>query len=169
MAPPALRSARLELRGVELADAAFFVRLLNDPSWIANIGDRGVRTLPEAESYIRSRIWSQYESYGYGMYVMRTSGATQAMGLCGLVRRKFLPGPDLGFALLPEWVGSGFATEAARAVVAHAHGPLAIPSLCALTLPTNRRSIDVLMRLKFRREGACTVPGGELLDLYVRP
>jgi len=166
---PALTTHRLELRPVELEDAAFFVKLLNDPSWLQNIGDRGVHTIPEAESYIRSRIWSQYETYGYGMYVLRATGSAEPMGLCGLVRREFLPGPDLGFALLPEWVGSGFATEAAATVVAHAEGPLGIPSLYAITLPANHRSIGVLLRLKFRREAALSLSDGDEVDLYVRP
>jgi RimJ/RimL family protein N-acetyltransferase len=166
---PILTTQRLELRPVELTDAAFFVKLLNDPSWIANIGDRGVHTTAEAESYIESRIWSQYETYGYGMYVMRSSGTTEPMGLCGLVKRGFLAGPDLGFALLPEWVGRGFVTEAAAAVVAHAEGPLGIRPLYAITVPTNHRSIGVLKRLEFRRATALSLSDGDEVDLYVRP
>ena len=166
---PILTTQRLELRPVELTDAGFFVKLLNDPSWLANIGDRGVHTLPDAESYIRGRIWSQYEAYGYGMYVMRARGSTPPMGLCGLVKRDFLAGPDLGFALLPEWVGSGFVTEAAAAVVAHAEGPLAIRPLYAITVASNLRSIGVLTRLRFRREAALSLSDGDVVDLYVRP
>jgi len=165
-----LRAARLELRSVRLTDAAFFVTLLNEPTWIENIGDRGVRTQAQAESYIRERIWSQYATHGFGLYVVQAAATAQPLGLCGLVRREFLPGPDLGVALLPEWVGHGYAGEAAGAVIAHAQAMLAIEPLYAITRPGNHRSIRMLGRLGFHREGPIPVPPeGTEAELYVRP
>jgi [ribosomal protein S5]-alanine N-acetyltransferase len=167
---PLLRTPRLELRPVALSDAAFFLRLLNDPSWLENIGDRGVRSHADAEGYIRKTIWSQYETCGYGMYVVEAPATPVPMGLCGLVKRDFLDSPDLGFALLPDWVGKGYALEAAREVIAHAGSQLGIEQLYAIVSRSNHRSIRLLERLGFRHQGLCVIPpAGEQVERYVRP
>jgi [ribosomal protein S5]-alanine N-acetyltransferase len=167
---PVLWTVRLELRRVELTDAAFFLQLLNEPSWLLNIGDRGVRSASAAESYIRGRIWSQYEIFGYGMYVVCLRDNARPMGICGLVKREFLAAPDLGVALLPDSVGSGFAAEAARAVITDAELALGIRQLFAITKSANRRSVAMLGRLDFRHEGSLAVPPeGDRVELYARP
>ena len=134
-----------------LEDAAFLLRLLNEPSWLENIGDRGVRTLADAEDYIRNNIWAAYRSCGFGLYTVQLKSAPSPIGLCGLVKRDFLSSPDLGFALLPEYVGNGYATEAASAVIAYAHATLAIGRLYAIVQPGNARSVSLLERLGFKR------------------
>jgi ribosomal-protein-alanine N-acetyltransferase len=165
-----LNTPRLKLRAVALADATFFLRLLNEPSWLENIGDRGVRSHADADRYIRNNIWSQYESHGYGMYVVETPPIATPIGLCGLVKREFLSSPDLGFALLPDWVGRGYAAEAACAVIAHAESRLGIEQLYAIVNRSNRRSLRLLERLGFRHEGAVLIPpAGEEVERFVRP
>ena len=47
-----LETERLRLRRVSVDDAEFILRLLNEPSFIQNIGDRGVRTIDDARAYI---------------------------------------------------------------------------------------------------------------------
>jgi len=129
-----------------------------------------VRSHRDAEAYIERNIWSQYEAHGYGMYVVEAPAARVPMGLCGLVKRDFLDSPDLGFALLPEWVGKGYAGEAARAVIAHAEGQLGIGRLYAIVNGDNRRSIQLLERLRFSREAPFVIPpSGPEVERYVRP
>ena len=164
-----LETDRLQLREVALGDAPFFLRLLNDPRWLANIGDRGVRCGADAESYIESRIWSQYRAYGFGMYIMELKSTAVSIGICGLVKREFLSAPDLGFALLPDYLGRGYATEAARSVVAHAKAILGIEKLYAIAKRSNERSARVLDRVGFRREGPCLTEQGAELELYALP
>jgi hypothetical protein len=43
-----LETERITLRWFDERDAAFVLELLNDPAWIANIGNRKVHTLDEA-------------------------------------------------------------------------------------------------------------------------
>ncbi|MDE2137584.1 MAG: GNAT family N-acetyltransferase [Gammaproteobacteria bacterium] len=167
--PPILRTPRLELRPVAAADAAFLAALLNDPAWLRYIGDRGVRTVADAERYIEGRIWSQYAAHGFGMYIMELRGASRAIGTCGLVRREFLAGPDLGVALLPAWVGHGYATEGARAVIGHAERTLGIDPLYAIVRSENTRSVGMLERLRFTHQGPFAVPPeGTAVELYMR-
>jgi RimJ/RimL family protein N-acetyltransferase len=123
----------------------------------------------DAERYIEARIWSQYEAHGFGMYVMELREAAQPIGTCGLVRREFLAGPDLGVALLPTWVGHGYATEAARAVITHAGERLRIDPLYAIVKSENTRSIGMLARLGFVHHGPFAVPPeGTAVELYTR-
>jgi ribosomal-protein-alanine N-acetyltransferase len=164
---PVLTTARLELREVAMGDAAFFFRLLNEPSWLENIGDRGVRSASDAEGYIRTNIWAQYQAYGYGLYVVQLKSIPLAIGLCGLVKRDFLSGPDLGVALLPDFAGFGYASEAARAVMSHARGNLEIERLYAIVKRGNQRSVRLLEQLGFRSEGPYLIPQGEEVELYV--
>ena len=150
-------------------DAAFMVALLNDPAWLRYIGDRGVRTEADAGRYIEARIWSQYQTHGFGMYVLELRATAQPIGTCGLVRREFLGGPDLGFALLPEWTGQGYAAEAARAVIGHAQETLRVDPLYAIVKRDNPRSIGMLGRLGFTHEGPFAVPPeGTSVELYMR-
>jgi len=151
---------------VTLEDAAFFLRLLNEPSWLENIGDRGVRTVADAEHYIRNNIRAAYQAHGFGLYAVQLRSKPLPIGLCGLVRRDFLPAPDLGFALLPEYCGHGYATEAARAVLSHAQVELEIERLYAIVKPGNRRSVKLLEQLGFRRAGPGQIPQGEEVELF---
>lgn len=166
---PTLTTPRLELRPVALADAAFLLRLMNDPSWLENIGDRGIRSRGDAAGYIRTNIWAPYRTHGYGMYAVQLRSMPLPIGICGLVKRDFLPAPDLGVALLPEFAGQGHASEAARAVMRHAQGQLGIPQLYAIVRRANNRSVRLLERLGFRHEGPCATPQGDEVELYVTP
>src|SRR5476651_135076 len=60
---------RLHLRRVELDDAAFLLDLLNQPSFLHFIGDKGVRTLDDARDYILTGPLASYERFGFGMYL----------------------------------------------------------------------------------------------------
>ena len=163
---PILETPRLRLRRAALSDSSFFCRLLNEPTWLENIGDRGVRTNAEAETYIKNRIWASYQDLGYGLYVVELKSAGIPIGLCGLVRREFLSAPDLGFALLPEYVGQGYASEAARGVMSHAKNALGVGRLYAIVRRGNDRSIRVLDGLGFRHEGPCPTLQAEDVELY---
>jgi|SRR5215467_9352091 len=153
-----LETPRLQLREVTLSDAAFVLALLNDPSWLENIGDRGVRSEADAWRYISDTIRAPYRRLGYGLYAVRPHSADGPIGICGLLKRDFLCAPDLGVALLPGFVGRGFASEAARAVIAHAQGQLGITQLYAIVLRRNHRSIRLLERLGFRRDEPGAAP-----------
>ena len=43
-----IETERLQLRTVSPDDAPFYLELVNEPSWIRFIGDRGIRTLDAA-------------------------------------------------------------------------------------------------------------------------
>lgn len=148
-----LETERLTLRRVEEGDAAFLVELMNEPGWLRFIGDRGVRTVEDARAYMERAIHAQHERHGISLLAVVPREAGVPVGLCGLVRRDALPGPDLGFAFLERWSGRGFAREAAAAVLRHAREELGLARVLAVTSPDNERSLRLLASLGFRRVG----------------
>ncbi|MBX5462240.1 MAG: GNAT family N-acetyltransferase [Steroidobacteraceae bacterium] len=160
-------SERLRLRElVPQSDADFILRLLNDPSFLANIGDRGVRTRAEAERYIETGPVACYERFGYGLLAVELKHSGVPIGLCGLLKRTWLMLPDIGFAYLPEFWGKGYAFEAASAVLSWARDHRDITELCAITAPDNRGSIRVLEKLGFAFERVVRSPEGQQSRLF---
>ncbi|MGC3984438.1 MAG: GNAT family N-acetyltransferase [Pseudorhodoferax sp.] len=156
---------RLALRRLTLDDAPFYLRLLNEPTWLAHIGDREVRTLQDAQAHLQANIFAPYAAHGFGMYLVQRRGDGAPLGLCGLVQREALPAPDIGFALLQQHEGRGYAREAAQAVLWHAFHGLQLPRLLAITAPTNLRSTKLLGALGFDFQGMVPV-GDRSLRLY---
>jgi len=146
-APLELETARLKLREFSADDAAFVLRLLNEPSFIEFIGDRGVRTLTDAERYLRNGPMASYRHHGHGLLRVSLKDGDIPVGMCGLVKRDTLPAPDIGFALLPDFWGRGYVTEAAEAVLEHGQKTLGIRAILGITTPGNVRSIAVLQKL----------------------
>ena len=154
-----LDTERLTLSLITLDDADFYFELVNDPTWITNIRDMGVRTLEAArESILTNQIASQNKD-GFSFYLVRHQLNNVAMGICGLKKRVFLDDVDLGYAFLPRYTGQAYALEAASAVVQYARTVLLLPRLVAITLPANQRSNQLLKKLGFNLEKVIVMPG----------
>jgi len=148
-----IETDRLLLRELTVADAPFILALLNDPDWLRHIGDRNVRSLADAETFIVDRLMAHYRERGFGFWlaVSKTNGA--ATGLCGLIKREGLDDIDVGYAFLPAYRGLGLAFEAAEAAVAYARDRLGVKRLVAITGEENIASARLLERLGLRYEG----------------
>jgi RimJ/RimL family protein N-acetyltransferase len=161
-----LETPRLVLREFTHGDDGFVLRLLNEPSWLRFIGDRGVRTLEDARRYLDDGPRKSQARNGFGLWCVVPKGGDAPVGMCGLVRRETLPDVDLGFAFLPGTWGRGYAWESATAVLEHARGVLGLRRVLAITDPENAASIRVLERIGMQREGTVRMPG-ETLDLLL--
>lgn len=147
-----IETVRLALTELSDSDAEFIRGLLNEPSFLRYIGDRGVRTVEDAKRYIRDGPVAMYAKYGFGLMRMglRTDGAP--IGICGVLKRDALQDPDLGFALLPAYWSQGYAREAAAAVMRDARERLRLGRIVAIASPDNEPSIHLLGKLGFRFE-----------------
>lgn len=148
--PIAIETGRLLLSELSAQDAEFIRGLLNEPSFLRYIGDRGVRNADDARRYIREGPVAMYESHGFGLLRVGLKDGGTAIGICGVLKRDSLPEPDLGFSLLPAWWSQGFAFEAAEAVMRHARGDLHLGRILAIASPDNASSIRLLDKLGFR-------------------
>ena len=142
-----LETKKLILQKVSPDDAGIILKLLNEPSFIQNIGDRGVRTLDDARDYISDRLIASYENFGFGMYLVIVKDTGAPAGMCGLVRRNGLEDIDIGYAFFPQHWSKGYATEAALAVKEYAKDTIGLKRLVAITAPDNIGSTHVLEKI----------------------
>lgn len=167
MLTPVTATERLLIRQMQEIDAAFVVELVNDPAWIRYIGDNGVRTVADAERYIRNGPVAMYAERGFGLYVVELKGSSEPIGICGLIKREGLPDVDLGFAFLPRHRRRGYAREAALGVLAYARGVLGLSRIVAIVSQDNAPSCRLLEILGFQREGRVRLKAGDAeLALY---
>ncbi len=150
---------RLILRSLQKADSAFIFRLVNEPSFIQNIGDKGVRDLEGAWQYILQGSMKSYDVNGFGLWLVALKDSLTPIGICGLVKRDGLDDPDVGYAFLPEFWKQGYAIEAASAVMIFAKETPGINRVVAITSPDNQPSIRVLNKLGLTFEKMVILPG----------
>lgn len=157
------KTERLQIRQLHSEDAAFIIKLLNSPGWLKFIGDRNVKTLESGRQYILEGPAKSYQENGFGLFLVELLDSKTAIGLCGLIRRPELQEVDLGFALLPQFEGKGYAGEASLAVLAFAKNEVKLETIQAITLPRNKRSIQLLERLRFQNKGLIPFKKEEVL------
>jgi RimJ/RimL family protein N-acetyltransferase len=147
-----IETERLILRKLTTDDAEFILNLLNQPSFIHYIGDRGVRTLEDARQYILKGAVASYERFGFGLYLTLLKESEVPIGICGLVKREMLKDVDVGFAFLPQYWSKGYAFESASAVLAYARNTLGIKRILGITTADNQGSIHVLEKIGLKFE-----------------
>jgi RimJ/RimL family protein N-acetyltransferase len=147
-----LETERLNLRRLSKDDAEFILELLNEPSFLRNIGDKGVRNADDAIQYILQGPVASYERNGFGIWLVELKGSKAPIGMCGLVKRDGLTDVDIGFAFLPRFWARGYAHESAAAVMSYGMNVLGLKRLVAITNEDNTSSIKVLEKIGLRYE-----------------
>ena len=145
-----LETERLTLRQLSPDDAPFILELLNEPSFIRYIGDKGVRNLDDARNYIVNGPVASYELHGFGLYLVELKSDHTPIGICGVLKRDTLSAPDVGFAFLPAYWKLGYAFESAKAVMIHAREVLGMNRILAITSPDNKASEKLLGKIGLR-------------------
>jgi len=153
-----IETERLILRKLSTDDAKFILDLLNQPSFIHFIGDRGVRNLEDARQYILKGAVTSYERFGFGLYLTLLKEDQVPIGICGLVKRDTFKDADIGFAFLPQYWSMGYAFESASAVLAYATNVLGLKQVLGITTPDNQRSIHVLEKIGLKFEKMVRLP-----------
>ena len=147
-----LETERLALRHLSAGDAEFLIELLNDPAFIQNIGDRGVRTTADAHAYIQNGPAASYAKNGFGLSLVILKETGESIGVCGLIKRDALEDVDIGYAFLPRYRSMGYAVESTLAVKKYATDVIGLERLVAIVDPNNFSSIRVLEKIGFTFE-----------------
>ena len=153
---------RLLINRITIDDAGFILELMNDKDWIKNIGDKGVRTIEDAQAYIQNRFLKTYIESNYGFYTMNLKNTLQIIGIVGLVDRKGIDHIDIGYGILPEFRGKGYAFEAAKAIYDYGYQELNLEKIVAIVNPDNLPSIKLLSKLGLEFEKMVCLPDEEI-------
>ena len=153
-----LQTERLLLRRMTPDDAEFMLETLNEPLYIQNVADRGVRTISDAMDYIRTKIMPSYEQCGFGFYVVELKKTREPIGVCGMVKRETMEDVDIGYSLLERFSGNGYAFEAAAAVMEYGRKVHGLRRIVGITAPDNHRSSRLLEKLGLRFEKMIQLP-----------
>ena len=141
-----LRTARLDLRPISPDDVEVVVAVYGDPETMTTMPWRLLPDRAAAEAWLEDRL-SDLADTGHG-YSVVTDRAGTLIGLCGFMPRgeQF----EIGWVICEPHSGSGFATEAAAAVVSSASDR----AIFAAIRPGNLASIRVAEKigLHFDRE-----------------
>ena len=149
------------MRWLTPGDEGVLLAVWNDPAFIRNVGDRGIRTMEQAAEAMAVGPLKLYESHGYGPFRVALADTDEPIGICGLFKRDNLDDPDIGFGLLPEHCGKGLAYEAAVAVSEHAQQDLGLNRMIAIVSPGNEPSIGLIRKLGLNFENMLLMPGDE--------
>lgn len=162
-----IKTDRLLIEEVTMADALFLMELMNTPTWLQYIGDRKITSQSAAHCYIREVLLASYKKYGYGLYKVSLRKGSEAIGLCGFVKRDYLDCADIGFALLPYHEGQGYAYEASKALMSYGKSDLGFSTVYGITSLFNERSKKLLVKLGMESQKIIHSPdNNEELLLY---
>ncbi|AYO56738.1 GNAT family N-acetyltransferase [Chryseobacterium sp. 6424] len=142
-----LETERLNLKLVDIEDAGFIYDLYNQPRFLQFIGDRKIRSVQDAARYIIEKFRPQIESLGYGNYVVIRKEDGTKLGSVGVFTRDGLNVQDIGFAVLPQFEGFGYFTEAAMKVLEVIHAQFGVSKVSGITALDHYALQNVLQKL----------------------
>ena len=148
-----LKTERLNLRPLEAEDAAAIHLMMSDAEvmafWDSEVIDDPALTLNVVERQLdeAARDEARY-------WTMQLAADGGFLGLCDLseIDRRHSRA-DVGFMVARRYWGGGYTFEAMHAVIGHAAQGLRLKRLQARTHLGNVRSMRLLDRLGFKREG----------------
>lgn len=164
-----LRTERLVLRHWRDEDRAPFAALNADPEvrrWFPS-----VLTAEESDAEA-DRHAAGLEARGWGLWAVEVVGGDPFVGFVGLSPPPFMDAVEIGWRLARDAWGRGYASEGARAALAHAFGPLGLDEIVSFTAVGNERSRRVMEGLGMTHDPADdfdhpNVPEGHPLRRHV--
>ena len=152
------QSERLIIRPTLEQDAELIYQLMNSPKFIKYVGDRQLYSVEDAEKYIKDKMLPQLHSLGYSNYSLINKKNGAKIGICGLYDREGLDGIDIGFGILPEYEGIGYAFESSSRIIKAGFEELEISEIKAITNKENIPSQSLLVKLGFNLKGTIMLP-----------
>ena len=141
---------RLLIKDISVKEADFYLELFNDPDWIKNINDKGLRTVEAVRDYIENTILKKFQSDGTGFFTIRLKDSKKPIGVSTLLYRDITQFYDLGYGLMKSARGKGYAKEATLAIMDYTKTFFSIPYVYAITKIDNQPSINLLKNVGFK-------------------
>jgi len=167
--PLPLRTERVVIRPYREDDATGLHEVFGSPEvmkWTPSPPSKDVAET--AQRLARAMAFTARQPPGMGLWAVELNDTSEFLGQVGLfpVEGKG-PEVEVAYELAPRVWGHGYATEAARALVAYGFGELGLRRIVALILPDNARSRNVASKCGLVLEGPGRFYGLDLL-VYAR-
>ena len=156
-----LHTPRLTIRSISMDDHEAFCEVFTDPEAMRYIGSGAIRTPDEIRERMVASIERERDT-GLAFWTVELRAPDEAAGApagtvigdCGLIPiARIGPEIELGYRFNRRFWGRGYATEAARAALAHGFTGLGLERIIAVTIPENYPSQHVLSKVGLRRVG----------------
>lgn len=148
-----MRTERLLLRDWRNEDIEPFAALNADPAVMEYLP--AVLSRRESDA-IAARIRQQLGEQGFGLWAVEAPAVADFIGFIGLsvppFTAHFTPAVEVGWRIAREHWGRGYATEGARAALAHGFETLGLEEIVSFTVPANQRSRGVMEKLCMHRD-----------------
>ncbi|KAB1087713.1 GNAT family N-acetyltransferase [Neorhizobium galegae] len=163
-----LETERLILREITKADLPILFRIFGDAE--------SMRFYPRAKSFQGTEVWFEklafrsYEAHGFGLWGIVEKATGELIGDCGVTLQPTPQGlePEIGYHLRREWLGRGYAVEAAAACRDFGLGGLGFERIVSIVSPENIPSLRVAARIHQRWEIYRTVTAaGAQVDRFL--
>ena len=160
-----IETDRLRIRSLAESDLDALHAIYGDAETMRYIGRWG-RPTESPEGTARVLAWLQRHEalHGFGLWALDERDGDPMVGVAGLLWEEG-HGPDVEVVYLvrrDRW-GRGYATEAARAALEQAHGPLGLPRVIALAYPDNLASQRVMAKSGMRPDGETEAYGRRMV------
>jgi [ribosomal protein S5]-alanine N-acetyltransferase len=146
---------RLMLRPFNMDDADGMFRLDSDPRVHFFLGNQPVTHISQSREVIRN-VTAQYTENGIGRWaaVLRSTGEFIGWSGLKLVTEGTELYYDVGYRLIPEFWGQGYATESANAAIRYGFDIMGLTTIIGTAHQDNKASISVLKKcgLTFRKK-----------------
>ncbi len=149
---------RLLIRPMSLEDADLIFEMYNMPRFIKFIGDRHIKTISDAENYIKDKFLPQFERVGFGNYLIVLKEGNQKIGAVGIFEREGLDVVDIGFSVLEKFEGKGLMFEAAQKIKSVGMEDFGLNKISAITVKDNFSSQKLIERLGLKFQKYVTLP-----------
>lgn len=166
-----ITTSRLKLRRWKDEDEGPFIKMNMDAEVMQYFP--AIQTLEQTQALI-TRIRQHFTDFGYGPYAVERIDNSQFIGFTGFAHPEFesyfTPCIEIGWRLSKNNWGKGFATEAAKACIAHGFKKLGFNEILSFTANINKPSVNVMKKAGMEKMGEFEhplVPDGHILKPHV--
>ena len=147
---PFLQSERVYLKRLKTTDFGI-IRKMNTNEMVMQY-IRKIETLEETEAYFRKVLDynAKNEAIGLGFWACYEKNTNRLIGRCVLRHFEYDEKyREIGYSLLPQFWGKGYATEIAKCVLQYGFEKLQLPKIIGVTHQKNIGSQKVLEKIGF--------------------
>lgn len=157
---------------------AFLVELYNSPLFLSTEGKTGIYNDVQARERIETRFLAEHKRNGYGTYLvsLKTTPETsfagsKPVGSVSLMKGDTITAPDLGYSIIPEMNGKGYATESSKALLDYARKELGVTEVFGFFDANNAHSRRVMEKVGLEDRGNVKLAafGGVESAVYALP